>query len=345
MAATHLGRVYQTSVNEDFDTRTLIVVRSYTTVHLVQTTSDCDDEQYVLEADGLPRLGEYSTVVPQTVVVGRSASESSDGSGIWTVTVNWSTPEKIEGDGEGGNGPGGGGESSVGDPDTPPWERPWVYNYSTMRKQSLKTRMIYLGAYADETEGPFTPTVFPWTDGTKVAKDPFGSPLIPVTNSAGEPIYYDGERVLQVVSIESAHSSGEYPALWYKLAGTVNNNKCFAGPFAGIVDRGKLLCEEASPSLDWWTSPSGSLKRYYKLQRKIVIDPLGHWQEFADVGSLYFSGGARSVNDDLSDSEAAVGPDGNRTVFNLNGSGGKAEDGSAPLFLRYVEHPLADWEM
>lgn len=341
MATSLLGRVYQSSLSQDLDFETGIVSTSYQVAYLVRVDDDCDDEAEVLATSGLPLLAEESSIYAGLYVSSRSATESDQG-GIWTVTLTYTNPQKGQGDGGGGDG-GGGGSGGPSDPNTPPWDQPWKTSYSSQRKQSLKTQMIYFGAYAEEVAGLANePRAFIWQDATKCPLDAYGNKMIPVTNSAGEPIFYDGERVLGVYTVQSQHLGEFFPSLWLKRVGTLNRSNYSPG-FYGSQRKGNVLLETVDIELEYWSPPSGGTPMpYYTMTRKFIVDPLGHWVEFADMGGLYFSS-RRSLNQTLTEAKRAVDKDGNPAVLPLNGEGGLAEDGTSPMFLRYCPYPIGDW--
>lgn len=344
MAVSLLGRIYQSSVSEDLDFASGKVNRSYTVAYLVRATSDCNDESFVMTCPGLPVLGEKSIIHPTCYVSSRSATESSEG-GLWTVNIDYATPEIGEA-GAGGGGSGGGGEGGkIADPDIPPWFMPAKYSFSTTRKQSLKTWMIYLGPFRDESPGTFIPTTFQWVPAVPEKKDHFGNRVIAVTNSASEPIYYDGERILAVETKQFATTlSATGPTSIYesytKYLGTVNGKYETHRFFSG--DPGMVLLDEVSVEEAFWTEPtSGLVYGYYNVTLKKIYDPLGHFVEFADIGSLYLNGTTPSLPTSLEFLVEAKDKDGNPTTIKLNGEGDKAAN-QDNWFLRYCPYPIVN---
>lgn len=344
MAVSLLGRIYQSSISEDLDFSSGTVSRSYSVAYLVRATDDCNDEASVLTCPGLPSLGQKSEIHPTCYVSSRSASESSEG-GLWTVSVDYATPDTGEAGG-GGGGSGGGGEGGkIADPDVPPWLLPFKYSFSTTRKQSLKTWMIYLGPFRDESPGTFTPTTFQWVPAVPEKKDHFGNRVIAVTNSASEPIYYDGERILAVETKQLATTlpaTGDVSiySAYTQYLGTVNGVSETHRFFTG--DPGTILLDEVSVDEAFWTDPSsGLVYSYYNVTLKKVYDPLGHFVEFADIGSLYLNGTTPSLLNSLEFLVEAKDKDGNPTTVKLNGEGDKAAN-QDNWFLRYCPHPIVN---
>lgn len=345
MAVTNLGRVYQSSINEDIDFESGRVTKSYSVAYLVRVTDDCNDEAQVVNAPGLPQLGEASLVHPGCYVANRSASESEEG-GIWTVTYTYNTPEKGEAGGGGGGG-GGGGDGSPGkiaDKDIAPWLLPSKYSFSTARKQSLKSWMIYLGAYEEEIGDAPNPQVFPWQKEAGRKKDAFGNLVIPVTNAVGEPIYYDGERIVGIQTRKFAttfNPIGGDRSLYErytKYVGTLNGAQETHRFF--IAKPGQALLDDVTYDENFWTSPvTGIVYSYYDVTLKIAYDPLGHWVEFANIGSMFFPPAVTmSGGSGLEDAIIAKDKDGNPTMVELGPSGYKAAPGTH-TFLRYSPFP------
>ena len=341
MATTLLGRIYQTNISEEYNYEDGTATASYDVVFLVQATSDCGDEATILATEGVPKLTQRSELFPYMYVTSRSASESSEG-GIWTVPVSYATisrSDKPNDDEEDPNQPD---NNEPKDLEQPPWKDPWKVRYGSTTKPSLKPRMIYLGAFQDEAGGAAVPPPFTWLNPAKLGKDAYGNTLTPTTNSAGEPIFYDGVRGLRTYNVQSNHETAGAPTTWLKRQGTINSKTRTMGLY-GSTEGGKILVESCEVGQEWWQNPvTRGYEKYYTMDLKFLIDPLGHFVEFADVGSLVFEG-SRSMQDGLEHAAYALGPDGNPTTVNLNGTGGKAADGSSPLFLRYVEHPIGDW--
>lgn len=348
MAVTNLGRVYQSSLNEDIDFASGRVTKSYSTAYLVRVTDDCNDEAQVVKAPGLPQLGDASLVHPGCYVASRSASESPDG-GIWTVSYTYNTPEKGEAGGGGGGG-GGGGDGTPGkiaDMDLPPWNLPSKYSFSTARKQSLKSYMIYLGAFEEEIAGPLIPQTFPWQLGVNRKKDAYGNVVIPVTNAVGEPIYYDGERIVGVQTRKFATTRSPWAGdaslyqKYTKYVGTINGREESHRFF--YAEPGQALLDDITYDENFWTSPvTGTVYSYYDVTIKIAYDPLGHWVEFANIGSMYFPPEVTgSQPGGLENALVAKDKDGNPTMIELGPSGNKAPEGRH-WFLRYCPFPIVN---
>lgn len=331
MALTLLGRIYQSSIAEDYDIENDIWSSTYSVAYLVRTTDECADESFIMSTPGLPVPGEISDIVPGSICNKRTATESSEG-GLWTVVVEYVYKPGIE-----------------------PWSQPPKYSFSTSRKQSLKTWMIYLGNFEDESIGDFNPTKFGWIPNTPEKRDSFGNLVIAVTNSVGEPIYYDGERILGIETKQVAtrlppkgeDGAGGIYDTYLKYIGTVNKSAETHHFFDG--DPGTVLVDDISVEEAIWTDPTtGTKHEYHNITIRKIYDPLGHFVEFADIGSMYLPVDASPNNPaDLVKITVAKDKDGNPTTVKLNGQGGRASDAGSGSegrnwFLRYCPYPIAD---
>lgn len=351
MAATVIGRRYGTQYSEQMSS-SFVVTGTWTVIYTIQVDDECADEAYVLSADGIPQLNQQSDKYPGLRVTSRSASEI--GYKLWEAVINYSTPEILSsgGSGGGGLGPGSpGGEDfdpteeddKTQDPrDLKPWERRSTASFSTRQKKYLMAYAPYFGTNSSPTDFP---TLFPWHDGTlnKYSDIAFGRliPYQPVTNSAGEPIYYDTVRLVYSVTLTKAVKATDFDFAAYIInAGTVSIN-----PVQLLGRQWPAFCvyiEAFNADKDTYVDPETAEQiDYYNVSYTYAIDPYGHIEDFADIGSIYFSGN-RSQSSTLADAVVFRNEENEIITGPLNGLGGKSATAS-PTYLRYCPYPIANW--
>lgn len=328
MALTLLGRRYDTGIMSSVDFKTGLIKRSHTVSYFIKST-DCDaDESTLLETPGLPKVRDESDIFPGLLVESIDLSEG-DGDGIWTATVNYVTPEF-------GDATGGGGKDNQ-----KPWEIPFRISYDTMRKPQLKTRMIFIGASTAEEPTDLVSNQFPWTRDDAKYPDGYGNYTIDVTNSAGDPIYYDGERSIVVCNIEFSTLPNEM-IYWLDRVNTVNDNYFFLSDEYPSNKPGTLYMDSFTSDRKVHVDSAGIVYVYYDCKARVAIDPYGHWVEFADVGNRYFDG-FRSPTSTPAESKMFRDEKNEPTIGELNGRGGPKASYEGTFFLKYVPYPVYPW--
>lgn len=358
MAVTVLGRTYSTAFQQSVDNQFRLNA-DYTVTYIVRVDDDCDDENSILASNDIPRLNDKSELYPGLRVVSHSLTEVDYLT--WEVVVTYRLPRYESGstpDRGSGVGPGSpeGGDVDPEEPEEitdedpkeePPWMRGAKLSINTSKKKSLMSYASFWGT--DQTPTP-EPTYFSWLNPNDLRwGDRYGIPspsnpstvvYQPVTNSSGEPIYYDYDRVVYEITLEKSYETlNGGTAAWLANVNTVS-----IGPvtLAGVQWPGMtVLLDGAQLSEDFWTDPeSGTTKRYWNVTFRYIIDPEGHFEQFADVGSVYFPGNRTSSNteDDAlvyrnSENEVLTGP--------LNGYGDKG-NGRVP-YLRYCPYEVKVW--
>lgn len=349
MAVTLLGRKYATTLNQGVSD-TLQETLEYTVVYIVQTTDDCADEYDVMNAEGLPQIYDRSELYPACRVESRSATEVEKG--VWEVTINYRIPEPYKA----ANGGGGGGGLGAGAPggqdvdpttdkeipedsptDKKPWEKGTKVTITTGKKKTLLNYAVYLGI---DLQQPLTPTQFGWTRERDVYRDPSGVPYVPVTNSAGEFIYYDTERVIINVTFEEALEKIDNVYEMLKNVGSVSLDPI---PIAGVVwPEFSVYLEDATLSEDFYTdTETGETSRFWNVSFKYVIDMEGHYELFADVGSMHFPT-ARTSSDTFASATVYKNAENEIITGPLNGQGGQGAAGEV-VYLRYCPYPIRRW--
>lgn len=345
MAVDVIGRRYQTAYGDEID-QNFRVTGAYTAVYTVRVDDECADEPFILASPDIPQLNDQSDIFTGLRVYSRSAIEV--GYRVWEVTVNYRTRQPIlsGGSGSGGGlGPGGpGGEDyQPQDPDPEvspleqkPWERGSQARVGTRSKKFLMSFAPFFGTSAAPSVNP---TTLPWHTGGSLREDVNGVPYVPVSNSAGESIYYDTTRPVYTVTLSKSILEFDFAA-WTKNVGTVNQN---AVTLMGQVwEPYTVLIEDFTSSENFYTDPETSeVTQYFDVSYSYLIDPYTHIEEFADVGTIYFTNGrtSTSVIGDASvfrnaENELITGP--------LDGTGDKG-NGNEVIYMRYCPFPIANW--
>lgn len=328
MTISILGRKFGSSLSER-GTTARVEDRTLSVEYILQSDNCEEDEANLLDVVGLPKIGDRSDVYPDMYVTGRSYIEG-EGDGLYTVNIEYSIlTASSSGD-------------QPNDPYQEPWQSPVRVSYSTKRKPSLKTKMIYLGAFQFERATDMEPTTFSWNRDDLPMVDEDGNRVINVTNSAGSPIYYDGERILRVVELSFAATIFETEK-WLRRVNTVNKNQVFISELYPVVKPGQALLDDFRADRKIHVYPNGFRELYYECQANVVLDPLGHWVEFADVGTYYFDGGVRLAEQNLSSANTFLNSDGEPTTSELNGRGGAKASYEDVWFLKYVPYPVRNW--
>lgn len=320
MTLSVLGRTYDNNVSHVLDMKSGRVTHRHTVKYLVRGTDCAEDEKFVPWTVGIPRLGDESTIYPGLFVESLE-SEEGEGNNVFTITVNYTNPDRELTD--------------------RPWDQPYNYSYDTTRKPSLKTRMIYLGHYSSERETDLVSTAFGWTADSSKYPDEAGNFTIDVTNSAGDPIYYDGERILVVCNIEF-NALPEDVVYWLERVNTINSNVFFLSDEYPSVDPGKLLLDSFTAERVSHVDEAGELTYYFECKARVTHDPLGHWVEFADVGSRYYDP-FRAPTSVKSDAQFFRDKNNEVITSELNGRGGPIESYESTFFLKYVPYPVKEW--
>lgn len=358
MAVTVLGRTYSTAFQQSVDNEFRLNA-DYTVTYKVRVDDECDDENKILASDDIPRLNDKSDLYPGLRVVSHTINQVDYL--VFDVVVTYRLPRYESGstpDRGSGVGPGSpvGGDVDPEEPveiteedpkEEPPWNRGARLSISTGKKRAL---MSYATFWGSDQFPSTTPVRFQWVNaadlrtgsryGIPSPSNPSEIIYQPVTNSAGEPIYFDNERIVYEITFEKAYETlVGGTAAWLQNANTVSMNPV---TLAGVNWPGMtVLLDGVQISEDFWTDPEvGTTKRFWNVTMRYVIDPEGHYEQFADVGSTYFPGGRLedSTEDDAlvyrnQENEILTGP--------LNGFGDKG-NGRIP-YLRYCPYEVRIW--
>jgi len=148
MAGTLVGVRFGTNANESWNAGDRRIDGEHSAVYVIQTASESEREDVVLETSGLPEIGDKSTVVDYAFCKSRTCTEI--GSNSWEVEVSFDNHKSSE--------------KGTDDPDDKdPWNRfpVWSWGSETIEVPLIEDAQAENKPFVNSAGDPFPPALTP----------------------------------------------------------------------------------------------------------------------------------------------------------------------------------------
>ena len=339
MAVTNLGRVVGSSISVASEkasgANTKRPVQDYSVTYMLQLDDPCADEYYIGSAADLPYVGQEHPDLPGFWCVSREFTETEEPT-LWTCTVNYTTKRSDVSTGKGSQGGGDSGDSSDSGPtatetrptepesediETPPWLQPGTASYSTTYVSQVVSWAWLCGINSAGSSGvPTLGNKFNWLTDANYYYTWNGSTVSSVTNSAGEPVWFEYDFPAANIELSFAVTTDKAWMAYPQYLGMLNSDT------VSITAPIKLTCPPLSlkyKDLSVQQEIHDDGTKYLSITQsfEFIGHPGGHRVPLVDQGSYSWSGG-RTPASTLADRVFSVDSEGNPITTNLNGAGG-----------------------